>query len=98
MSIHAVIKEIPQLSRDFVSVERLSGGLCNQTYKVHAGQKTYVLRVNSNQNEYLNLTRRSEVEVMKQANRGGISPSVIAEEQPERYVVTEFVEGRMLAQ
>lgn len=92
------IQEIPQLYNDFISVERLSGGLCNQTYKVRTKQNMYVLRVNSNQNEYLNLTRRSEVEVMKLANREGFGPAVIAGDQPERYVVTEFIEGRMLSQ
>ncbi|MBD2868605.1 phosphotransferase [Paenibacillus arenilitoris] len=98
MSIEAIIHEIPQLSQDFVSIERLSGGLCNETYKVRTKHDAYVLRVNGKQNEYLNLTRRSEVEVMKKASRIGMSPSVIAGDQPERYVVTAFVEGRMPVQ
>ncbi|AJY74846.1 aminoglycoside phosphotransferase [Paenibacillus beijingensis] len=96
MKVEEIIRGVPELYDEFVSVERLSGGLCNQTYKVHTKQSNYVLRVNSRQNEYLNLTRQSEVEVMKKANREGFTPAVVSSQYPEQFVVTEFIEGRML--
>ncbi|MNM60856.1 thiamine kinase [compost metagenome] len=96
MSVEQIIRDVPELNHEFSSYEILSGGLCNQTYKVHTKQGKYVLRINSRQNEYLNLTRGSEVEVMKRANRDKIAPKVISSNYPEQYVVTEFIEGRML--
>lgn len=97
MIVEEIIREVPQLSEGFESVESLSGGLCNQTYKVQTKHRSYVLRVNSNQNEYLGLTRSSEVEAMRLANLNGFAPSVIAADRPEQFHVTEFVEGRMVS-
>ncbi|MDQ0061592.1 thiamine kinase-like enzyme [Paenibacillus harenae] len=96
MKVEEIIREVPELNNEFVSIESLRGGLSNQTYKVQTREHTYVLRINSRQNEYLNLTRRSEVEMMKKASREGFAPHVISSNFPEQFVVTEFVEGRML--
>lgn len=94
--VEEIICQVPELSHEFLSYDNLSGGLCNQTYKVQTKQSTYVLRINSRQNEYLNLTRCSEVEVMKKAICEGFAPRVISNNHPEQFVVTEFIEGRML--
>ncbi|WP_169085142.1 choline/ethanolamine kinase family protein [Paenibacillus sp. PL91] len=94
--VEGIIRGVPELNYEFLSFESLNGGLCNQTYKVQTKQSKYVLRINSRQNEYLNLTRSSEVEVMKKANREGFAPKVISSNYPEQFVVTEFIEGRML--
>ncbi len=91
-----MIRTVPELASDFLSFEQLGGGLCNKTFRVLTSQKAYVLRINSKQNEYLNLTRHSEIEVMKKAHFEGFSPKVIAGDCPEQFVVTEFIEGRML--
>jgi aminoglycoside phosphotransferase (APT) family kinase protein len=91
--VEEVIRDIPELSHGFLSMEPLRGGLCNQTYRIHTKQSIYVLRINSRQNEYLNLTRRSEVEVMKKAHQEGLAPKVYPT-IPEQYVVTEYIEGR----
>lgn len=96
MKVEDIIREVPELYHDFLSYEELGGGLCNQTYKVKTKQRAFVLRINSRQNEYLNLTRRSEIEVMKKANIAGFAPNVISSSNPEQFVVTEFIEGRML--
>ncbi|CAN7252001.1 phosphotransferase [Paenibacillus sp. LjRoot153] len=96
MKVEEIIRKVPELSHEFLSFNSLNGGLCNQTYKVQTKQSSYVLRINSRQNEYLNLTRRSEVEVMKKANHEGFAPRVISNNHPEQFVVTEFIEGRML--
>lgn len=96
VKVEDLIHEIPELAREFLGFETLGGGLCNESYKVQTKHKSYVLRINNRQNEYLNLTRSSEIEVMKKAHREGFSPQVIAGDQPEHYVVTEFIEGRML--
>ncbi|MDQ6422034.1 phosphotransferase [Paenibacillus sp. LHD-117] len=94
--VEEIIREVPELNHEFLSFEKLNGGLSNQTYKVQTKQSGYVLRVHSKQNEYLNLTRRSEVEVMEQANREGFAPRVVSGNHPEQYVVTALIEGRML--
>lgn len=96
MKVDDIIRGIPELEHKILGFENLGGGLCNETYRVQTKHKAYVLRINSRQNEYLNLTRRSEIEVMKKAHREGFSPQVIADDHPEHYVVTEFIDGRML--
>jgi thiamine kinase-like enzyme len=96
MLVDELISRIPELSEGLLRYERLSGGLCNQTYKVITKSRPLVLRINSSQNEYLNLTRGSEVEVMKFAHREGFAPDVVVSHDPEQFVVTEFVEGRTL--
>lgn len=95
IKIDEIIRKVPELRHEFVSAETLSGGLCNQTFKVQTKQSAYVLRINSKQNEYLNLTRRSEIEVMKKAHNEGLAPHVICCDEPETFIVTEFLEGRM---
>ncbi|WP_334077589.1 hypothetical protein [Paenibacillus sanfengchensis] len=69
-----IIHAVPELNRNFTHYQELSGGLCNQTFKVNTKQHTYVLRLNSRQNEYLNLTRHSEIEVMHEGQPEGDSP------------------------
>lgn len=96
IKVEEIIREVPELNHEFLSFVSLNGGLCNQTYKIQTKQSKYVLRINNRQNEYLNLTRRSEVEVMKKANREGFAPRVISSNYPEQFIVTEFIEGRML--
>ncbi|WP_426452569.1 phosphotransferase [Paenibacillus sp. S-38] len=96
MKVEEIIHEVPELNHELLSFEILGGGLCNRTYKVHTKQSTYVLRINSRQNEYLNLTRCSEVDVMHTINREGFGPKVIYCHNPEKFVVTEFIEGRLL--
>lgn len=96
MKAEEIIHEVPELYHEFLNLENLRGGLCNQTYKVNTKQSSYVLRINSRQNEYLNLTRCSEVDVMHTVNREGFGPKVIYSHNPEKFVVTEFVEGRLL--
>lgn len=73
MKVDDIIRGIPELEHKILGFENLGGGLCNETYRVQTKHKAYVLRINSRQNEYLNLTRRSEIEVMKKAHREGFS-------------------------
>jgi thiamine kinase-like enzyme len=98
MTVEEIIREVPELSEGVIGLERLNGGLSNLTYKVATPSGSYVLRVNNTQNEFLSLTRASEVDVMKLAYREGFGPRVVASSRPEQYVVTEFLgECRMVA-
>lgn len=94
--VDKIINAVPELNRNFTHYQELSGGLCNQTFKVYTKQHMYVLRLNSRQNEYLNLTRHSEIEVMRKASQQGIAPEVIFADDPQRFVVTNYIDGRML--
>ncbi|MCR2803568.1 choline kinase family protein [Paenibacillus soyae] len=96
MKIEEIIGLVPELNRKFTQYEALSGGFSNQTFKVITEPRSYVLRLNSKQNEYLNLTRQSEVEVMRKASQMGIAPEVIYADDPKRFFVTTYSEGRML--
>lgn len=94
--VDEMIYAVPELKRSYTHYQELSGGLCNQTFKVYTKERTYVLRLNSRQNEYLNLTRHSEIEVMRKASQKGVAPEVIFADDPQRFVVTNYVDGRML--
>lgn len=97
MFIEEIIQGNPLLNNGFVSLEPLNGGLNNQTFKVITEKKSFVVRINGKQNEYLNVTRSSEVEIMKKAAREGFAPKVITAHNQGRYVVTEFIDGQMIS-
>jgi thiamine kinase-like enzyme len=98
MNIEQIIQENSLLKKGLVSYEPLNGGLNNQTFKVITKQKSFVVRINGKQNEYLKVTRNSEVEIMEAASKEGITPKVVIAHQPEKYIVTEFIDGRMISE
>ncbi|MCL2718401.1 MAG: phosphotransferase [Lachnospiraceae bacterium] len=87
--IHKIWGENP------VSYEPLNGGFVNFTYKVLAGGKNFVLRINGRQNDHLGLNRLDEVKVMRMAGELGIAPKVLPQSTAE-YLITEFVDAPVL--
>lgn len=81
-----------------IAYEPLNGGFANHTYKVIAAGEAYVLRINSNQHEYLGLDRVRENEVMAKASELGIAPKVYLEESTREYLITRFMPGHALTQ
>jgi thiamine kinase-like enzyme len=77
-------------------VEPLNGGFTNQTYKVTVSEQKFVVRINGNENKYLQLSRTSEVEVIRKMHEKRIAPKVYSKSMEDRYLITEFVRGRHL--
>lgn len=97
IDIKFIVKAIPELNNtNNISFEQLTGGLTNTTYKIDADCKSYVLRINGSQSDYLNLSRETESEVMLKTAELDISPKVIITENKSDYLITEFIDGRSL--
>ncbi|SHJ13737.1 Thiamine kinase [Clostridium cavendishii DSM 21758] len=96
-NINAALKNIPEWRDiDGITYEPLNGGLSNVTYKVKVNNKFYVLRINGNQNEYLDLSREEEQNAIIKASRLGIAPSVLSTIDKKNFLITEFIEGKPL--
>ena len=96
--INTILKNIPEWSGIHgITYEPLNGGLSNITYKVKVNNKFYVLRVNGNQNEYLDLSREEEQQAIIKASKLGIAPGVFPTADKKNLLITEFIEGKSLA-
>ena len=98
-NIEMILKSIPELSSaGEIAYEPLNGGLSNVTYKIKVNNKFYVLRINGNQNEYLDLSREEEQKAVIMAWKIGIGPRVFSTLDKKSFLITEFIEGRSLKQ
>ena len=76
------------------TVELLGGGLTNHNFKVTVGGEAFVVRIPGKDTELLGIDRRAEHGAALAAAQVGVGPEVIAFVEPERCLVTRFVEGR----
>lgn len=96
-NINIILKSIPKWSGiEGITYEPLNGGLSNVTYKVKVDNKFYVLRINSNQNEYLDLSREEEQNAIIKASKLGIAPNVFSIANKKDVLITEFIEGKSI--
>src|SRR2546430_718420 len=79
-----------------VSIEPLSGGITNQTFKVTAGSEVLVLRIGGRDTHLLGIDRGVEYEASRMAAAVGVGPEVVAWVEPERWLVTRYIDGRPL--
>lgn len=75
-------------------IEVLGGGITNHNFRVRfADGGDYVLRVSGRDTELLGIDREAEHEASLVAAAVGVGPAVVAFVQPERCLVTRFIEG-----
>ena len=77
-------------------VEVLGGGITNRNFKVTFDDGAYVLRVGGKDTELLGIDRRVEYEASLAAAAVGVGPDVVAFIEPEGYLVTRFVGGKVV--
>lgn len=58
--------------------------------------KFYVLRINSNQNEYLDLSREKEQDANIKASKLGLAPIIFSTRNKKDFLITEFIEGKSI--
>jgi len=80
-----------------LTVEALAGGITNRNFKVTLDGDEFVLRIGGKDTRLLGIDRRVEHEASQAAARAGVGPDVVAFVEPEGYLVTRFVRGRVLA-
>jgi len=78
-----------------VALEPLGGGITNRNFKVVVGGQRYVLRIGGKDTELLGIDRDAEHAASLVAARLGLAPEVVAFVEPEGYLVTRYVEGRV---
>lgn len=76
-------------------VEVLGGGITNDNFKVSLDDGAYVLRIGGKDTELLGIDRQAEHAASLAAHAAGVAPEVVCFVEPEGYLVTRFVEGRI---
>ena len=79
------------------SFEVLGGGITNHNLKVVVDGEAYVLRIAGRDTDLLGIDRRSEHEATRAAAAVGVGPEVIDFVEPEGWLVTRFIDGRIPA-
>jgi thiamine kinase-like enzyme len=77
-------------------IEVLGGGITNRNFKITLDDGAYVLRVGGRDTELLGIDRRVEHEASLAAAAVGVGPEVVAFVEPEGYLVTRFLEGKVV--
>jgi thiamine kinase-like enzyme len=78
-----------------VELEPLGGGITNRNFKVVVGGERYVLRIGGKDTELLGIDRAAEHTASRVAAGLGLAPEVVAFVEPEGYLVTRYVDGRV---
>jgi thiamine kinase-like enzyme len=96
LNIEKFLNEVELLSGNDTSYEPLNGGLSNMSYKITSGGKSYVLRINGRQNDFLGLNRAEEANAIRKAHALGISAEVFYVD--DEILITEFKPGKILSE
>jgi thiamine kinase-like enzyme len=78
-----------------VELEPLGGGITNRNFKVVVGGERFVLRIGGKDTELLGIDRAAEYAASRVAAELGLAPEVVAFVEPEGYLVTRYVDGRV---
>ena len=89
LSPEEVLTEIP--GWEGASCTELRGGLTNRTWRVTAGQKSGVLKIDDGPREAPFNTRCAEANTQNMAARAGLAPHIILAN--DNYYFTKYVEG-----
>src|SRR5919206_2623979 len=76
-------------------VEPLGGGITNRNFEVDVDGERYVLRIGGKDTELLGIDRAAEHAASRVAAGLGLAPEVVAFVEPEGYLVTRYVDGRV---
>ena len=74
-------------------IQPLDGGLTNKNFLLAAGDKHYVLRINSPISEALNLDRATEAQVLRLADKAGLCAPLVYCDPGYQYLVTGHLAG-----
>lgn len=92
-----ILQRLPQLTvARSLEIKVLSGGITNRNYKIDADGDSYVLRLGGNETEFLGIDRKIEYECSALAWQVGIAPEPVAFLEPEGYILTRFISGKVL--
>lgn len=93
-NVLAVIKELNVENSEDVTIEKISGGLTNDNFKVSFAGKAYFFRVSNNENTLLNNSLERDWQITKLISEAGIGPKVIHYSPQNSILVTDFIETK----
>lgn len=96
MTIKDIITKEPLFCNKLTTHEPLNGGLSNETHIVTCEDKKYVVKIFFPQNEYLKLSRTTELQAQSLAASMGLAPALYSNLEEDRYSVSEFLNGHLL--
>ena len=73
----------------------LTGGITNENFRIEVNGDVFVLRIPGADTELLGIVRATECAVSQIAGDIGIGPEVFFVIEPEGYLVTSFIEGKL---
>lgn len=79
-----------------ISHRPLNGGLSNETHIVTCNDTDYVVKIQFAQNEYLKVSRETELLAQMKAAELGIAPKVYSDTKETAYSISEFLEGHLI--
>lgn len=85
------IEVVPGWDPSICTVERLTGGLTNDTYLVNTGNSEAVLRVTRYIDDPLTPDRNNELTALSNAAAAGLAPAVIFSDPEQGILVTEYL-------
>ena len=86
MSIENTIKNL-KIWKDNISIEKITGGITNQNFLVHEGNKKFFVRIGNDIPEHL-IFRQNEISCSKAASLADIAPKLI--HSAEGIIVFEY--------
>ena len=92
----ALFARVPQLAGVHSQhITPLRGGITNTNYRITTAAADFVLRIAGARTDTLGIDRRVEHAANCSAAAAGIAPEVVHLIEPEGYLVTNFISGRM---
>jgi len=97
LAIDKAIAKVPFLAGSKnIKKTALSGGITNMNFKVDVDGRSYVIRLAGEGTDQLGIKRDVEYAANFAAGQLGIAPEVVYFIEPEGYIVTRFITGKVI--
>ena len=96
LSIEEAIARVPQwANEENLKISPLTGGITNENFRIEVNGDLFVLRIPGADTELLGIDRAVECTVSQMVGEIGIGPKVFYVIEPEGYLATSFIEGKL---
>ena len=96
LTTEEAIARVPQWTNATdMKVSPLTGGITNENFRIEVNGDVFVLRIPGVDTELLGIDRATECAVSQIAGEIGIGPEVFYVIEPENYLVTRFIDGKL---
>ena len=96
LTIEEAIARIPQWAKATdLKTSPLTGGITNENFRIEVNGGIFVLRIPGADTELLGIVRATECAVSQMVGDIGIGPKVFYVIEPEGFLVTSFIDGKL---